>query len=382
MKLFNIFKKKKPEQVQPIPDEEPVFEVMTPDDKKKYIEAQADTIIECNNFIKGAKQEYGIIGSYFADIQTIEALPVQQRKQISDIAKQISDLSVDRRIFMSEESKVSMARYRQMSRDEDEMVDAIKKMQNDEAYLQVVKRDRSALEGEKMSLRMAAKELTHRQYSIRKITLAAAIVFAILFVIIIVMGFYAQKADTFLFLVVLFLATVFLAIVVMAYTSTIREIRLTERKLNKAVILLNKVKIKLFNTTNLLDYQYAKYEVQSSYELSEQYQLYLEAKKVKEKYNNATLELTELEDSLMGILHSYALYDADRWLAQPGALHDPKEMVELRHEYSQRRQLLREQIKDAQKKAEDAVDVLNDIEENYPELSGNVQDAKRKVAVK
>lgn len=374
MGIFDFWKRKKNETVEESSTEQDQidFALLSAEERHKYVASQCEIIKECSDFIMESKREYKIVGAYFSDIQMIETMPKEDKAQLEDLAKKIAEVSVDRRMYMAEESRISMTRYRQMSRDEETIVESLKKLQNDEAYLQVVKRDMNVLEGEKMSLRITAREMVERQQMIRKITMVSLFAFALIFLGMTFVGFYAKDNDVTAFFVILLLAAAFLAIDVAIYTNTIRETRITGKKLNKAITLLNKVKIKLFNTTNVIEYQYAKYDVKSSYELAEQYQLYLEAKKIKESYRTATIELTDLENQLMTALHKLPLHDPKIWLGQVKALYDTREMVEIRHGYSVRRQKLREQIEEAQKKIQTAQGILKDLVDEYPSISSDI----------
>lgn len=372
MAFLDLFKKKKSTIKQQSLEEQPDFEQMSLEDKEKYVESLYETIRECNQFIREAKKEYKIVGAYFSDIQIIETQPEEKREQIRNVAKRIMDVSVDRRIYKNEESRVSDARFRQMTRDEDTIVEGMKKLQNDEAYQQLVKRDMNLLEGEKESLRITAQELEDRQETLRKVSVSSVVAFGILFLVMIIHGFTAKGEIGFGFLVILLIAAAFLALEVAIYSRTIYEVYLTQRRLNKAIFLSNRVKIKYLNATNLVDYQYEKYDVKNSYELAEQYQLFLEAKKQKENYRKATLELSDLEEQLLELLANPPLFDSNIWLEQVRALCDTKEMVEIRHNYSTRRQKLRKQIEESQKKAEEAADLINLFAIKVPSSRGMI----------
>lgn len=382
MAFFGLFKKRKKIGEQLIQDEMPDFAVMSREDQEKYIESQYEIIRECNQFISEARTEYRIVGSYFSDIQLIETLPQEQRSQVCQVAKDIAEVSVDRRIYKNEESKVSPARYRQMVRDEASIVEGLKKLQNDEAYQQVVKRDMNLLEGEKESLRMTAGELTERQEMLRKVSVVSVMAFGVLFLIMVIQGFMTEGGPGMGFWVILLLAAAFLAIEVVIYTKTIYEVKLTQKRLSRAIVLSNRVKIKYLNVTSLVDYQHEKYEVRSAYELAEQYQLYLEAKKQKENYRSATMELSRLEEQLLELLSNPPLYDANIWLEQVRALYDPREMVEIRHGYSMRRQKLRSQIEESQKKAAMTADTINELAVKYPSCRGMILAVKERYGEK
>lgn len=377
MAFFDIFKKKK-RIVEEKTDDSIDFLALSKEEQENYIESQYDIIRECNQFINDAKAEYKVVGSYFSDIQLIDTQPEEIREQIRNVAKSIDELSVDRRIYKNEESKVSMSRYRQMARDEKNIVDSIKKLQNNESFQQLVKRDMKLLEGEIAALRIAAEELVERQEMFRKISVASVIAFGLLFLVMIFHGLTTEEEFGIGFLVILLLATIFLTVEVVIYTKTIYEVRLTQKKLHKAIILSNRVKIKYLNATNLVEYQYAKFDVKSSYELSEEYQLYLEAKRQKENYRRATIELSLQEEKLLELLSNPPLFDSKIWLSQVRALYDAKEMVEIRHGYSVRRQILRNQIEESQKKAEDAARTLNDLMVTNPTYKGMILAVKER----
>lgn len=383
MAFFDLFKtRRKNNDVQYEQDEVPDFAVMPDEEKEKYIECQYEIIRECNQFISEARKEYKIAGCYFSDIQLIEMQPEEQREKIRQVAKSIAEVSVDRRIYKNEENKVSPARYRQMARDEDAIVEGMKKLQNDEAYLQVVKRDMNLLAGEKESLRIAAGEFVERQEILRKVSVSSVVAFGVLFLVMIIQGFITKSDSGIGFLVILLLAAVVLAIEVVIYARTIYGVRLTQKKLNRAIAFSNRVKIKYVNARNLVDYQYEKYDVKNAYELAEQYQLYLDAKKQKENYRHATVRLSELEEELLRLLSNPPLYDANIWIEQARALYDANEMVEIRHEYSTRRQKLRKQIEESQKKAGVAADTINELAQDYPSYRGMILAVKEKYAEK
>ena len=156
------------------------------------------------------------------------------------------------------------------------------------------------------------------------------------------------------FITVVLLAGV-MALGLYAYLKSIeRKVYVTEIKLNKATALLNKIKIKYVNAANVLDYQYNKYNVKSAYELEQKYQAYIEMKEEQKKMLEVTGNLTSAEADLMHILGRLGVIDTHVWIAQVKAILNPKEMVEVRHNLSVRRQKLRKQIEYNENRIEDA----------------------------
>lgn len=348
------------------------FSKLSKDERSRYVEEQCEIILECNNNIESAKKEYKTVSWYFADIQLLDNLEPALRDRIAFLAKSISDLAVDRKMLFTGEKKLSGARYMQMRQEEDDIVDAIKNLKNNELYLQIVKRDMNSLTGEKAALRIESDEYLTRQKIIKNTTIVSLICFAIIFIALLFLGDVTGNDSTMYFLLTLFAAVLFAAGDIFLYQRTISGIMLNEKKINRAIVLHNKVKIKYINTYNLIQYQYDKYGVKSSYELADLYQRYLETKAAREKYRQTTQELGADEEELEGILSGLSMYDYRIWMSQVKALCDPKEMVEIRHDYSVRRQGLRNLIEENSDRAENAKLLLRNMIKDYPEFAGEV----------
>ena len=380
MGLFDIFKKKKKSRPKEVVDadkidvnlEEVDFSKLSPQDRNNYVEEQCSIIVECNNNVESAKKEYKTVSAYFSDIQIIEGQSEKVRDRITYLAKSIVDLAVDRKMIFTEERRISGTRYMQFQEEEDTIVDEMKGLKNNELYLQVVKKDMSALTGEKEALKIDTRELMDRQRIIKNITLVSMVCFVIIFSVFIIAGLSSKEDYSTYFYLVLLLAAAFAAVDILLYQRTVYNIMLTEKKVNKAIALHNKVKIKYINVRNLIEYKYQKYGVKSSYELADLYQRYLETKAAREKYRKATMELSDHEEELQELLFSLGLHDARIWLSQVRALCDTKEMVEIRHNYTVRRQGLRKLIEENSERAEVAKAALRKLIADYPGLAREV----------
>lgn len=341
-------------------------------DIEKFIKSQCDILNETSKYIEEAKNEYTVVTSYFSDIQLIESAPETLKKNMTKLAETISNLSVDRRIFRSSERKISNNTYTIMERIEPEMPGALIQMQNYESYFQTVKNDVKILEGEQKALRYDARDLIKKQKNIRMVSLLSILSFVLVFIIFIALTLVSEEESNYLFLTVIGLAAMF-AGGLFAYLKNIeRQVEVTEIKLNKATNLLNKAKIKYINGANTLDYSYSKYSVKSSYQLSRQFEAYLEEKRQKEKLSKLTDDLNSAEVKLELILKGLQLYDPHIWLAQVKALVNPKEMVEVRHGLSIRRQKLRMQIEYNMNRVEEVKQEIKGLTISNPEFTDEV----------
>lgn len=344
------------------------------DDVGKYIKSQCDIMEEATRNIDLAKEEYSVVTSYFSDIQLIETAPENIATNIKTLADSINELTVDRRIFQSTENKLSNHAYYRMEQLEPSMPNALVNLQNTESYFETVRKDLRILEGERMSLRYDARDLVKKQSVIEKISKLAVVFLAVVFGIFIVASFSMEEQNEVPFMIVIGLAAAIALGLFAVLKATEREVIVTENKLNRAMNLLNKTRIKYINSANTLDYEYAKYKIKSSYDLSRQYEIYLEMKNEKRKMNAITSELDEKDKNLMLILRRLGLYDPNIWLSQIKALINQKEMVEVRHTLSMRRQKLRSQIDYNNSKIEDAKQNVKNVMSARPEYTKEVLD--------
>ena len=342
-------------------------------DIHSYIKSQGDIIKDAANEIDMADEEYDTVTSYFSDIQLIDAAPDDVRDDIEKTAEQIAELTVDRRIYRTGENRISQHTFFRMERLEPHMPDALIEFQNNEAYCETVRKDMRMLEGEMMSLRADARDLIRKQKSVLSMAKMSAIGLFFVFCIFIIASVAMGEIAGILFTIVISLSA-FIAIgLLWMLQNTKRQFAITQKKINRAEVLLNKVKIKYVNIASTVDYQCEKYGVKNSYELSSQYELYLDVRKEQQRIARMTEQLSDSEIHLEGILKSLSLYDPHIWLAQVKALIDPKEMVEVRHGLSTRRQKLRARIKYNQNRIDEARADIAGAAAAHPEYSDEVQ---------
>ena len=132
--------------------------------------------------------------------------------------------------------------------------------------------------------------------------------------------------------------------VVLESKRTVKEHKLTDLKINRAIVLSNKVKLKFVNCTSLLDYGYEKYGVNSYQELSYIWNQFVKEQEKEHLYRKNTEVLQYYHTILMDELALYQIADPEVWIYQPEALLEQKEMVEVRHRLNERRMKLRDQI--------------------------------------
>ncbi len=327
---------------------------LDPNDVEGYTKGQCEIMEEASYEIKRANDEYDAVKAYFSDIQMIDMAPEDIKTELLRVAEDLVELKVDRRIFKSGENRMTQHEYYAMERLEPDMPDALLEFQENEDYYQTVKKDMQLLEGERASLRQEARELKRRQKNILDMAKVSVVGLCIVLGILLVATIAIGDTGTVLFTMVIFLAAVLAIGLYYMLAKARREVGVVQRKLDKATNMLNKIKIKYVNIAGTVEYQRTKYDVRNAHELNSQYNLYLEVKEERRKVAALTSQLSDVEIQLENLLKQLDLYDPHIWLAQAKALIDPKEMVEVRHELTTRRQKLRAKIKYNEDRIEEA----------------------------
>lgn len=330
--------------------------------KKSIATEYCEQIMDAARNLEETKREYKTVTDYLTDIQIIENLPETEFEKIQETAQNVLNLNEARDAYLNRSKTISDAQFVQMEQLEDEMPDIIKRLQENEAYQNVVKRDMQYLEGEKQEWHYYQESLEQEKKMLHRLLYALIGVFAAAVAAIVILGL-AMKFDMKTpFVIAALISGALGGMMVWRYQNDGMELKKAQANINRAIVLMNKVKFKYVNVTNAVDYACEKYHVKNSYELSYIWDQYLEAVKEREKYERTNDELEYFNDKLVRQLHSYRLYDARIWIHQAKALMDKKEMVEVKHELLVRRQKLRagmesqaENIRTARKEIENLV---------------------------
>lgn len=341
-------------------------------DAIRFVRNNCEAIAENERQIAEAKKEYEKVTSYLTDIQRIDMAGEEEYREIKDICKSILTLTQERSKYKNRNLTISDAQMRKFEPFEDELVDEIKKMYNAQAYQDAIEGDIKNLKKEKDSLYSQRKEIIAKQNALKGMTKVLAVLIISLIVLLIVI-YYATKTDmTLPYLGVVALAGVSAAMLVFESSKNRRDIILVERKINKAITLLNKVKIKYINNINVLDYNCNKFGVKNAKDFEEKWNEYCKMREYEKKFRENTEMLNANNENLVIMLKELGVKDADIWISRCEAIVDSREMVEIRHELNQRRQMLRERIENNEKLKEGIISQLDAMINAHPEIKGEL----------
>jgi len=345
----NLFQRKKNKETdaQNRPEDKLVLRdgiYSTPEERAGFVKNCCDMINEAKRQQFEAKKEYEVVTAYLADIQKIDLLPTQAKKSIDDMARKLLALNQERQKMQKITPKITMAQRLALEPYEDTILEEIRKMEEQENYLQVINSDIRHLESEKASLDFELQEVMERDELGKKMLKVAGIFIIVFLAFLFVIQEMAKKNVQ-----LPFVFTIAFGIIVIAYfyfsnRKNQYDLKVAELKMNRAIQLLNKVKIKYVNCTNLLDYLYEKFHVNNAQELHYHWQEYMRIVEEERRFKKTAESIDFYTEEIIRELKKNGVSDAAVWGYQIEALVDPKEMVEVRHRLNVRRQKLRQRI--------------------------------------
>lgn len=352
------------------------------EDIEQFLHNSCEQIVEATTQLEDAKIEYEAVTSYLTDIQKIDSIPREEREVIEDAARKIITLIRERAKYQNRELKITPSQYQMMQRNEEIIPEEIKKLIDKESYQLVIKNDMMHLETEKKKLRKERKEITAQQKYLKKLAVITSILVFTLFVLFLLIA-YETKSD----MMIPYIMTIIMAAISAAYifyeaSKNRTNMALANRKLHRAIGLLNSVKIKYVNNSNNLDYTFHKFNITSSVELQYLWEEYKKIREENKKYQKNTEMLNSYNELLISELEKYQLKDTEVWIYQAAAIIDSREMVEIRHRLNVRRQKLRERM-DYNSNLKD--NSLNDIEmilKKKPELKPDIAEILKQYPIR
>lgn len=314
------------------------------EDSKRIVRDCCEAIREIETQRDAAKGEYDKVSSRLMDIQYIEQIQGEERENMLSVCKRIKHLTQERNQYKNRNLTITDAQIRYFDPYEDILSQEVKKMYDGEMYQTAIEGDIEKLEDEKRKLHKQQKQIVENQRALKqmaKVLIALIVSLFVLFVVI----YYAMETDmTYPYLGTILLAAISATVIFMESHRNRVNAALTGRKINRAIGLLNRVKIKYINNRSLLDYNCEKFHVENAADFEKKWIEYHRAKEYERKFQENTKQLQMAENQLIDTLQEWRVAEPGIWVNQTVAILDPREMVEIRHALNVRRGKLRERI--------------------------------------
>lgn len=316
--------------------------------------------------------EYSLVTSYLTDIDEIESLPSQEREKLNSIAAQYAALEQERQKYQDKKNRMGNAVYYRLREHEDDIQNGIAKLRECEEYDAKVKKDLKRLDRERHAYDFRRQELDSIMNNLRGMLLIFLTAFVICMIMLLIMQFGFDMNTKIGYLLAVAAVAVAVTVVWTKYTEGDAELHRVESAVNKLIQLQNKVKIRYVNNKNLMDYLCIKYSTENAEQLSKLWEQYQREKEERREFAEAEARAEYYRRQMALRLSNYRIASPERWVGQPAALLDKREMVEMRHEMITRRQALRKQMDYNSSVAEAARREIMDIVDKYPAYADEI----------
>lgn len=351
-------------------------EVTVADEKDliQVVRDHCEQILEITKQTEEFRIEYEAVTNYLVDIQKIEMIPADQREDIDEAARKIISLTKEREKYQNGEESISPKEYKILERYENDIPDEVRKISEKESYHKALKKDIRTLENEKQVLIFQRNEAMSKQLSLKKLSVTVCGLVVTLFVLLFVLAYAFESDMTIPFILTVILGMITAFIIFYESRKNSMAARLAQRKMNRAIGLLNRVKIKYINNQCSLDYSYQKFHIKSASQLTTKWSNYMKTKEANEQYKKNTELLNFYNEQLIRELRKYQLNDPEIWIYQAAGLIESKEMVEIRHPLNVRRQKLRERMDSNSDMKKDCMNRIQHLVQGNQHVIGEVKE--------
>lgn len=352
--------------------EQDEFVSLNDQDRKRFVQECCESITEIDHQIDEAKKEYEKVTSRLTDIQRIDRIEGDERESLEEICKRIIRLTQERNQYQNRSLSITEAQIRRLDRYADTLDLEVRKMYDAETYQRAIESDLGHLEKEKKKLHKEQREIVERQNSLKDMAKVLVLLIVSLFVLFAVI-YYALEVDmTYPYLGTILLAAISSTVIFAESNRNRRSVVLAGRKINKAISLLNRVKIKYINNRNVIDYNREKFHVRSAADFEKQWIEYRRAKEYERKFQENTEQLIRQQEHLLDQLRDIQISEPDLWLSQTLAIIDQREMVEIRHALNVQRGKLRERISYNEEAKQNMVARIDRVIAEYPGMKEEI----------
>jgi|ASRN01.1.fsa_nt_gi hypothetical protein len=308
-------------------------------DKIKVLLAENDAKLQ------GLSEEYHTQMNNFIIVERVRMSDIGTKDTIQSLCKQLSELKVS--VKEAEEKNVQAKsrenpHIRSVSKD---IAKAIKVLKEHETNQNMVKKDLDILEGEKQSLlfhftnlRRALSFLKYFMLLLVFITLIVGIVLSTLLIV--------YNRNVFLPSLISIVTISFLFLWGFVFRRyCVHEIEKNQRLQERAVKLINKTKLKFIRNQQLLDFEYEKYQVNSSEVLELRYEHYLDAQQQQRNYDHINRTIRNLSMDIEDTMNKIQIENASFVIKNAEYFATDKGIDRLYEKHHEHRERLQKELK-------------------------------------
>ena len=341
-------------------------------DRNQYVDGCLEQMIVAAKEIELLSGEYALVTAYLTDTEEVEALPEGEKETLDAAAKRLMVVEQERRDYLEKKDRMPDSMYYRMHDREEELEAGIRKLKDAEQFGGVIKQDLQRLARERNAYAYRQEELLNMMENLKGMLVIFLSAMLVCVGILAVLQFAFEMEVQIGYFIAVVSAAIALTIIWLKHLNAGKELVRVEKANNKLIQLQNKVKIKYVNNTNLLNYLYLKYQVDSVKTLEKQYNQYLQEKEERHQYAEAEAKREYYIKMLCEQLSRYRVRYPERFTSRVEALLERKELVEMRHELIIRRQALRKQLDYNKEIIRSAKAEITDVAIAYPEYAEEI----------
>lgn len=340
--------------------------------RERYIEGCLEQMKVASDEIDLLNREYDSVTAYLNDTEEIQQLPEHIKSPIQDCASKLMKLEQEYRKYSTQKEHMSSEDYALMESLEGDMPECYQKMKESEEFQKLVKEDLRRLEGERQAYLYRRAELKTMLANVKGVFFICVIA-AITCVIMLAILQFGFELDTRIgYMLTVLAAAIAFTLLFVQNLNVQQEAKKVEKSIGKLIQLHNAAKIRYVNNTNLLEYLYIKYKVDSAKELKELWDCYVSERADRARFEQTKFDIGFYKEELLGCMRKLHIANPDIWAYQAEALVNPKEMVEIRHSLVERRQNLRKQMEYNKNIALESQTKLKEMIKAFPRYAGQV----------
>jgi len=342
--------------------------------REKYIRSLVEQVSDASRELDRLSEEYNYVTAVLKDTDELEALPINEKESLRDLAEQLIKLEGANQKAKKAKKLMSEGQFQAAQRFSDSMPKIYEEIRSAEEQRRLIKEDLKHLDDEKQGFLYLNKEYKKDIANARGMIIISVFAAVVCIIMLLILQFGFGMETRVGYIMVAFGVAIAVSAIYMKFTDAQKEQARVYRSINRIILLQNTVKIRYVNNKNLLDYLYVKYNTTSASELKKIMNLYEEEcdRRAQNERNEKQLSATELEYRKQ--LQRYRLSDIDLWVHNPLAVIDKKERVEVRHAYVLNRQKLRAQMDYNRRLAKEGEKELRQLVDEYPRYSKEVID--------
>ena len=155
---------------------------------KDHVVRLCEQMIDISRELDDVRHEYEQVTEYLNDIQIVEGLGGEQRKQLDEVATQVSKLLNVRNDYLNAEQKISDETFNQMEEMEAEIPAIIRRLKVNEADLETVKQDLNLLASEKIEWNVVRHESEEELGALQKLSKILLFAFGGLAILVLILS--------------------------------------------------------------------------------------------------------------------------------------------------------------------------------------------------